>query len=396
MIIAPYSAALNLSRPPVVTIIMVVLCTIIFFLQVTTNITESLLYYPETWNPVTMVTSSLAHADIPHLFWNILFYLAFAPTLEILIGSKFRYIWIMLFISFVVGVCDSISVLIGVTEPLPSLGFSGIVMGMFGLSAYLMPKVRIKVFWWYIFAWKTFYVRAWVLAVYFVGGQIWIMFTADDYGNIGVVAHVAGGLAGYFYGYFWLKDRREEIKDELAHEVKAMRIKQQHGKIRSEAFRYNKAMDQNLAEKQETQDQDRFMRQLYKMVTTHQDSEAVNLILSKHDLYTPTYELEKLFERMEEWGPSRALLCLGRLIIHKLDKEKRDGKALVYIARCQKFSPKFLLTDLSRVLYYAEMALETGRLDITKNLVSDAQKRYGELINFEHCNHLLQKTNPNH
>jgi len=389
--IIPYSAALNLARPPVVTIITAMLCTVVFIFQVGSNITESLLYYPETWNPVTMVTSSLAHGSIPHLFWNLVFYLAFAPALEILIGSKMRYIWIMLFIAFAVGICDSISVAIGVTKPWPSLGFSGVVMGMIGLSAYLMPKARIKVFWWYIFAGKTFYIRAWVLAIYFIGGQMWIMFTAEDYGNIGVVAHVAGGLTGYFYGYFWLKDRREEIKDELAYEVKAMRIKQQHGKIRSEAFRYSKVMDQKLAEKQEIREQERFMQQLYKMVTTHRDSEAVNFILGKYDLDTPTHELEKLFERMEEWGPSRTLLCLGRLIIHKLDKEKRDGKALVYIEKCQKISPKFLLHDLSRALHYAEMALETGRLETTRNLVADAQKRYGDLVNCEQCIHLFER-----
>jgi hypothetical protein len=264
-------------------------------------------------------------------------------------------------------------------------------MGMIGLSAYLMPKVRIKVFWWYIFAWKTFYVRAWILAVYYVGGEMWVMFTAEDYGNIGIVAHVAGGLAGYFYGYFWLKDRREEIKDELAYEVKAMRIKQQHGKIRHEAFRYDKEMDQRLAAKHETQDQDRFMGKLYQMVKTHRDSEAVNLLLTRYDLDTPTHELEKLLERMEEWGPSRTLLCLARLIIHKLDKESRDGKALVYIAKYQKISPKFLLSDLSRVLHYAEMALETGRLEITRNLLDDAQNRYSGLVNCEQCNHLLER-----
>jgi len=268
-------------------------------------------------------------------------------------------------------------------------------MGMIGLSAYLMPKVRIKVFWWYIFAWKTFYIRAWILAVYYIGGDMWIMFTAEDYGNIGIVAHVAGGLAGYFYGYFWLSDRREEIRDDLTHEVKAMRIRQQHGKIRSEAFRYSKKMDQIQAEKQETQDQDRFMGKLYQMVISHRDSEAVNLLLTRYDLDTPVYELEKLFEHMEEWGPSRTLLCLGRLIIHKLDQEKRDGKALVYIDKCQNISPKFLLSDLSRVLHYAEMAVETGRLEITRNLVADAQKRYGDLVNCVQCNHLIERSSPN-
>lgn len=391
MLIVPYSAALNLARPPIVTIITASLCIVIFFVQVGSNITGSLLYYPETWNPITMVTSSFAHADLSHLFWNLLFFLAFAPALEILIGNALRYIWIMLSIAFVVGVCDSISVLIGVVEPLPSLGLSGIVMGMIGLSAYLMPTARIKVFWWYVFAWKRFYVRAWILAVYYIGGDIWLMFTAEDYGNIGVVAHVAGGLAGYFYGFYWLRDRKEEIKDELAHEVEAMRIKQRHGNIRHEAFKYQSEMNQLEEKKREAKDQDRFMQQLSRMVTTHQDSNAINILLTRYDFDTPTYELEKLFERIAKWGPSRTLLCLGRLIIHKLDEEKRDGKALIYIAKCQNFSPKFIIHNLSRVLHYAEMALETGRLEITMNLVTDAQKRYGDLVNFEQCNHLLER-----
>jgi len=391
MIIVPYSAALKLARLPVVTIVTSALCIVIFFAQVGSDITESLLYYPETWNPVKMVASSLAHANLPHLFWNLVFYLAFAPALEILIGNAFRYIRIMLFIAFVVGVCDSISALIGVTEPLPSLGFSGIVMGMIGLSAYLMPKVRIKVFCWYIFAWKVFFVRAWILAVYYIGGEIWFMFTAEDYGNIGVVAHVSGGLAGYFYGFYWLGDRREEIKDELAHEVKAMRIQQQHGKTRLEAFRYQTEMNQIEEKKREAKDRDRFMQQLYRMVSTHQDSKAVNSLLTRYGLDTPTYELEELFERIQEWGPSRTLLCLGRLIIHKLDKEKRDGRAMVYIAKCQNINPRFLLDDISRVFHYAEMALETGRPEIARNLVSDARKRYGNSVNSEQCNHLLAR-----
>jgi membrane associated rhomboid family serine protease len=349
------------------------------------------MYYPETWNPVTMVTSSLAHGDFFHIFWNMIFYLAFAPALEMITGSKFRYIWIMLFISFVVGICDSISVLIGVTEPLPSLGFSGVVMGMIGLSAYLMPKAQIRVFWWYIFAWKTFYVRAWILAVYYIGGETWTMFTADDYGNIGVVAHVSGGLAGYFYGYFWLNDRKEEVQEELAHEIKAMRIEQQHGKIRLEAFRYNKVMDDRLSQKQEAKADDQFMGSIYQKVKTRRDSEAVNSLLEKYDLGTPTHDLEKLFDRIEEWGPSRTLLCVGRLIIHKLDLEKRDGKAIVYIDKCQKISPKFILCDVSRVLHYAELALETGRYDVAKNLVSNAPKRYDNLVSRDQCNGLLQR-----
>ncbi len=66
--------------------------------------------------------------------------MAFAPALEILIGSKIRYVRIMLFIAFVVGVCFSIAVMIGAMKPWPGLGCSGVAMGMIGLSAYLMNK----------------------------------------------------------------------------------------------------------------------------------------------------------------------------------------------------------------------------------------------------------------
>ena len=349
------------------------------------------MYYPETWNPIKMITSSVAHAGWLHLIGNMIFYLAFAPALEVLLGSKFRYTWIMIFISFAVGVSYSISTLIDASPPLPSLGFSGVVMGMIGLSAFLMPKARIRVFWWYIFAGKTFYIRAWIVAVGFIGFDTWTMFTASDYGGINVVAHVAGGFAGYLYGYLWLKDRREEVQVELADEIKAMRIEQQHGKTRSEAFRYNKEMDQRLSQKQETQAHEKFMGKIYQMVNTHRDSEAINSLLEQYDLDTPAHDLEMLFNRIEEWGPSRTLLCIGRLIIHKLDVKQRDGKAIVYIEKCQKISPQFLLSDLSRVLHYAEMALETGRRDVTKHLVSNALKRYGDLVNCEQCQHLLEK-----
>ena len=66
----------------------------------------------------------------------------------------------MLLISFVVGISYSVSTLISSTAPLPSLGFSGVVMGMIGLSAYLMPGARIRVFFRYIVMWKALYVRA--------------------------------------------------------------------------------------------------------------------------------------------------------------------------------------------------------------------------------------------
>ena len=394
MVIFPYSTALQLSRPPLVTYLVVCVCVLVFLMQGRPGVSESLLYYPDSWNPLKMIVSSLAHADWLHLSGNMIFYLAFAPALELLIGSRLKYLWIMLFIALVVGVCDSIASLFASGPVLPTLGFSGVVTGMIGLSAYLMPKARIRVFWWYIFMWKTFFVRAWIVAAIYIGLDIWTLFNADDYGGVNVLAHVSGGVAGYLYGYLWLGERKQEVEEELAHEIKAMRIEQRHGKTRSEAYRYRKNMEAREAEKQSILDEDKFMSQVYQLVSTRRDSEAVLALLERYDLQTDSHELERLFERMQAWGPSRSLLCIGRLIIDRLDREKREGRAIVYIDKCQQISPRFVLGDLSRVLHYARLALDAGRPEVTRRLVADAGKRYGELVNGAQCRHLLEQSSP--
>ena len=105
-------------------------------------------------------------------------------------------------------------------------------------------------------------------------------------------------------------------------------------------------------------------------------------------LQAPTHEFEALYERVEEWGPSRTLLCLARLIIYKLDREQRYGRAIVYIAKCQAISPRFVLPELSRVPFYAEMAIECGRLDVARNLLADPVARYGDAVDARICHDL--------
>ena len=389
MLIFPYSTALTLGRPPYISYAAVLLCLVVFSLQLGVPITESLMYYPDSWNPVTMVTSSLAHAGFWHLFGNLLFFMAFAPALEILLGSSLRHLGAMLLVALVSGLSYSLWTVISGAEVIPTLGFSGVVMGMIGLSAFLMPHARVRVFCWLI-VWKTFFVPAWIVAAIYLGLDVWAMLTLNDFGGINLVAHVAGGLTGYLYGVLRLGDRKQEISDELAEEIEAMRIQQRHGKTRAEAYRYKKATDPLIAEREQARDYDKFMSQIYQMVKTHRDSEAVLQLLSRYDLQSLYTEIEPVFERAFEWGPSRSLACLGRLLIQILDRENRHGRALYYIERCQSLSPQFILPDVSRTLFYAQMALDTGKPIVAKNLVDNSAQRYGTLVNTQQFNHLLQ------
>ncbi|MCP4487251.1 MAG: rhomboid family intramembrane serine protease [Gammaproteobacteria bacterium] len=359
-------------------------------MQHNSQVTQLLWYVPQSWNPLTMISSSLAHANWLHLFGNLAFFLAFAPALEALIGNKLRYLWIMLFISFVVGIGYSVSTLIGSSEPLPTLGLSGVVMGMIGLSAFLMPHARIRVFCGVIIFWKTVYIPAWILAVIYIGLDSWIMITADNYNGINVVAHVAGGLAGYAYGFFWMKQRREETREELDEEIEAMKVQQKYGENRAQAHRYNKTIDLPQLEKQKTRDFDKLMGRVYQCVKTHRDAEAISILLVEYDLSTQVSDLEDVFKRILEWGPSRTALCFGRMIIQLLDEEQRFGRGLVYIEKCQSISPQFALAEISKTLFYARFAIEAGKLEVAKNMLMDAEDRYGNLVDVVQCSQLLR------
>ena len=142
-------------------------------------------------------------------------------------------------------------------------------------------------------------------------------------------------------------------------------------------------------------DYDRFMGELYKLVGVHRDSDAVCRLMQQYDyLQTRSDEFEALYRHVEQWGASRTLLCLGRLIIYRLDRDRRHDQVLVYIEKCQRISPRFVLPELARVTFYARRAVEAGKLDVAKNLVVDHRERYGEFIGSGECDRLLNLVEP--
>jgi hypothetical protein len=67
-----------------------------------------LAYYTGSWNPLTMITSSFAHGDWMHIVFNLVFFFAFAATVEVLVGSM----WFTAFVlvdAWFVGVTGSLA-----------------------------------------------------------------------------------------------------------------------------------------------------------------------------------------------------------------------------------------------------------------------------------------------
>lgn len=137
------------------------------------------------------------------------------------------------------------------------------------------------------------------------------------------------------------------------------------------------------------------MAGVYRMVSCNRNGDAVWLLMNRYDyLQTRTPDLETLYRHVEQWGPSRTLLCLGRLIIYRLDRDRRHDLVLGYIEKCQRINTGFILPELARITFYARRAIAAGKLDVARNLVVDHQDRYGEFVGSGECDRLLKLIEP--
>ena len=170
-------------------------------------------YDTASWNVWHMITSSFSHGDWGHIIFNLIFFIAFATTVETIIGPV-AFVLFILISSLVIGVTDSI-----VSELIDNhhrtLGLSGVVMGVMGLFAYLLPRGKIRCYYWFFVVFGSIAVPGWILAGWYIGGDIYQLFASDDHGAINVLAHVAGGISGFLYGFF-LPERRAHARGIVA------------------------------------------------------------------------------------------------------------------------------------------------------------------------------------
>ena len=93
-----------------------------------------------------------------------------------------------------------------------TLGLSGVVMGMMGAFAYLLPSGKIRCYYWFVVIFGSIAIPAWAIAIWYIGGDIYKLFTAESHGVVNVMAHVTGGVAGYLFGVIFLRSVRWETR----------------------------------------------------------------------------------------------------------------------------------------------------------------------------------------
>lgn len=156
---------------------------------------------------ITLITSMFMHGGFAHIFGNMLFLMIFGDNIENRIGH-FRYLIFYL----VCGIISSlahvfVSVSVGSSTLIPSLGASGAISGVLGGYLLLFPKRRVRV--------VMFYQLMEVPAIVAIG--IWFAFQLisgigllgdSQGGGVAYGAHIGGFIAGLFLIKFFAIGRR--------------------------------------------------------------------------------------------------------------------------------------------------------------------------------------------
>ena len=346
-----------------------------------------LMYFPESFNPITMITSSLAHGDWGHIIGNLIFFFAFSPAIELLVGGAFRYVLSLTVIAVGCSIFYSIFAL-AEGGNIPSLGLSGVVMGVIGMSAYLMPHARINTFVWFIVPLGHMLVPAWFMAIWFIGFDAWELLSEGMNQGINLVAHVSGGAVGYFIGWFFFKARKEEVQEELDAEIKHMQGRDRSASISSTATLH---IDTGVLEKShnallEKIAQGAHLDNLFNLVRTNQSSEAINLILADTDpLFIHPDHFKEMYEKVGEWKKHQTYICMGRLMIDLYMQHQRYVEALKIAKDCFGVTRDFTLANPRDVLLLAQESNRHGIYKLSLALLDKVEERYSKAADYVAC-----------
>lgn len=172
--------------------------------------TQQLWYEPKSWDLVAMVTAAFAHGSWSHVIGNLFFFVAFAAAVEVILGPV-AFVTVVLALALGTHAFYSVAML-GVAEPAPTVGLSGVVMGVMALFTFLLPQGRIHCLLWFFVLVKRFALPAWLLVAWYIGWDVYDLFTEGERSNINLVAHVSGAAIGYLLGVIFFRRQWHEVR----------------------------------------------------------------------------------------------------------------------------------------------------------------------------------------
>lgn len=149
-------------------------------------------------NWLTPLISLFLHGGWAHILGNALFFWVFARSIEDVMGrGRFLAFYLLC------GLAASVThVLLNPASPVPTVGASGAISGVMGAYLVLYPRVRVRMFFFFVIFWKVIPLPAWAVLLWWFGMQLLsglpqvLMPSPEIAGGVAVWAHIGGFLTG--------------------------------------------------------------------------------------------------------------------------------------------------------------------------------------------------------
>ena len=199
-------------RIPIVTISLIVICTLVFLWEITTHmpqeriiyglgVTPGLLFGEPTYRGhyqlvpawLTIFTSMFLHGGWLHLLGNMLYLWIFGNNVEDRLG-RMRYLIFYLLCGIAAVFANALPQM---NSMVPMIGASGAIAGILGAYFVLYPHARVLVIIpVFFFIYSTWWPAWIVLALWFVLQLVSSLLSASEQGGIAWGAHIGGFLTG--------------------------------------------------------------------------------------------------------------------------------------------------------------------------------------------------------
>lgn len=173
-------------------------------------LTSKLAYDPAQPSLWRMLTSTISHGDAMHLFGNLLFFFIFAASVELVVGHLLFSVFIAI---ATVGTNLGYSyAMAGVPGALPTVGLSGVVMASVAALGIMVPRAEIRCFFWLLLIFRVFCLPAWLLALWYVGWDIFDMNRLGATSLVNYSSHISGAVLGLLFGLLCVLFARDSIE----------------------------------------------------------------------------------------------------------------------------------------------------------------------------------------
>ncbi len=175
------------------------------------HLTSDLAYNPHDLDIVKMVTSTFSHGSAMHLAGNLLFFYIFAASVELVFGSL---VFVLFITIATLGTSLAYSfAMAGIENALPTIGLSGVVMAAVAALGVMMPTVKIRCFFWFFLFFRIFRIPALLIAIWYVGWDVYEISQLDNNSYVNYVAHISGAAIGVLFGAYYLVFRRRLLEE---------------------------------------------------------------------------------------------------------------------------------------------------------------------------------------